>query len=152
QDFNLLGHVLTRATSSGSESWTPNEHGENLTHTDPVGRTTSTDYTPTGGAAKTVDGGDNAVRYSYDELDRVILKRYPAPDDRAADKTSQNYCLTLEYKDDKKRIIARRCKVDAPDDPPGVAVMENTQIFNEGHVVRQETLHLPGATFEAVEY
>lgn len=150
--YDAIGRMTSRADDSGSETWLPNEHGEIVVHVDRAGHRTSAEYTPSGGARTTTDGGGNVMSFDYDELDRVVRKVHPAPDPAGtpADRRSVNFAVLVDYQDDDRRIESVRRRLNGA--ALGPAVLKVTDRFSRGRLAGQSIERLPGGTRESVLY
>lgn len=141
-------------TPYAGESWSITEHGQAEWYTDAADTTVDLTYLPSGEVETRNNGGDGTTFYDYDELGRVILKRFPRPDDRTAPDQSDAYAVTIEYDDAGQAITSRRRLLNTSTNELGDVLLTNVDIFQNGRLRERQTRHGDGAntTFEKVSF
>ncbi len=148
--YNAMGSHVFQATPLGTEVWIPDEHSQTAMHIDYANNRTVYEYYPSGALSKKTNPGGGSTLYFLDEIDRILRKKYPHPDNRTGAKRSDRFTVVLEYKDDEKKTIARRHKLNGNN--PGGVLVENVDIFRDGDVFTQTTKTGGGPAFEKIQY
>ncbi|MEO0442588.1 MAG: hypothetical protein AAFZ92_02460 [Pseudomonadota bacterium] len=145
----MMNHVA-QTTPVGTEFWIPNEHSEVWWHLDYKGQRTVTEYYASGAMASVTNPAKGITQFHYDEMGRVIRKRYPKPDQRNGLKRSEPFTVLIDYRDSEKTIVAQRRKLKG--NRLGDVVVENIDVLKDGKVHSQTTQTGAGPAFEKVTF